>query len=1723
MASSTKIGSLVVDVDGDIDKLRAEMRSAVGVVTTMTQDVQARTAALKNSFDTVLNPIRGMTALLGPLAAGFGAILSINAFGNLVNGAAEAAGKLYDLSMQTGITVEQLSALEEVGKLSDVSLDTIANTANKMSKNLASATEEGKGIASALRALNIDFDTFRKLSPDQQMLTVAKAMDNFADGGGKSAAAMAIMGKEGAAMIPFLKDLAAAGELNAKVTSEQAAMADNYGDNLVKIRAASDAWKKQLALSMLPVMEEMTGAWLAATNSNDGLGGSIKRLAADGTFTTWARNAVIGVTYLIDVGHGLLSLLPLIGTGIAGMAAAGSAAFGAIYDAYLKVKEGDLNGAWDSLKTGATQVGTIAKETGQDISKIWNQELLGEKIRKGMDQVRAARKEIAAEDGKQQINFKAFASKDDDTKATKEKITAYDNLVKSINEKIAVQSQEIETGQALTDAEKLASKVMVELRDGVLKLTEVEKKHLGSLLEQMLAEEKSNATSKEMIKLGADLVKSGNDQLKSLDAQIEAAAKQNEEIGLTKEQVDQLAISRMQMAASADEELAANVRVGANYAGDLKDAYLEYASSLEEAAKKKRELANIKENTAERQADFDEEKKQQAERTSFWESLDKTAHDTFVSIANGGKDAATRLRETFKNIFFDYIYQMGKQMVVNVAFNASASGSGVGGGAGGSLSSLSSMYSSGKALWDGFSLAGTVGGGIGQLGSLFGSTSMSAFASGMSGTAAGTFAGAGPTIAGSASGLGAMAGTGGTTGVMASGSGAAAGAAGAGSSAAAAIPIVGWVLAGMMANNSLFDKGWGAKPDKDTKLAGIASGLSANVFTDTLQKWFGFSDKTASMFTGSAVVNRLFGHKNPELQQSEFTGSFGADGYSGSTRDVFKQQGGLFRGDKWSETKTAATNAEAMNAIFGSIKQAAAGYASQLGLSAKELETFSKDFKFNLSITGDAAKDAAANEKLFSDLVTGVTDDISKLLFPSLEKFKVEGESAYATFARVASTFATVNQGFDALGLKLFEIGEEGIKASDKFTAAVGGLQSFQAAQASFYQNFYSEEERSSELKKQLTSELQKQNLALPESRKGYRALLEEISKTGTPEQLATLFKLNATFASVFAATEEVNDALTTTAQKMAEQSLAIEGAIRRDELQSRREAEAAADAIRQASESAFQTLVQSVEAGMTDLIRAGDAGAALASQMSITRIDKARYTNADGSFNAGGFNLASAQARAGMSKDLINAASSDALNVQNVTGFIQDLMLNLFSDDIMNSMKTGLAASIKLPANSLIGQAVDGLLEASVKQYQLQYAVPRGEGIASVLAAQMDLRFASYDKGMMSQGIGADVNAYGESLVNLGWLLKNGKITHDDYANAVESVKKAIGDNIVLYGDQEAQLDRVNKAQQALVDAGLDSISYYFNQIGKSVADLNAEAVKANAPLAQINASIGRMSSLADVFSLSAKAALSSGGNTDSLSVQNAQIVAEAASRASALMTTADARRAATELSGRASFSGMDERQLRDVSLILDGINQFDSRSFETAFMRMNDALNRGVVTQDQYQDMFSQSIDAYQGVDEVTKSLSSSMQRLSDSMGSFADQLLIDPARSGLTPEVQREALMSQYDRAKISAATGDAESINRFQSLAKNVLDLNYKSQAEFNAMAGIVYADARRLEAVGASQAKTDGQQVVEQLQKNNEALNKKLEDVKLILSEIMVRTGRTVDAVDRQTVTQVLNK
>jgi len=194
--------------------------------------------------------------------------------------------------------------------------------------------------------------------------------------------------------------------------------------------------------------------------------------------------------------------------------------------------------------------------------------------------------------------------------------------------------------------------------------------------------------------------------------------------------------------------------------------------------------------------------------------------------------------------------------------------------------------------------------------------------------------------------------------------------------------------------------------------------------------------------------------------------------------------------------------------------------------------------------------------------------------------------------------------------------------------------------------------------------------------------------------------------------------------------------------------------------------------------------------------------------------------------------------------------------------------------------------------------------------------------------------------------------------------------------------------------------------------------------------------------------------------------------------------------------------------------LKQFDARSFENSFMRMNDALNKGAITQEQYQDIFDQSLNTYQGLDASTKAVADAMEGLRKSMGGFADQLLIDKQKTTLTQAATMDELLRQYEVAKVAAMTGEASSVNKFQDLANQVLDVNkYGSRAEYNAAFGAVYRDARNLENIGARQ----GENVVAELKNLNKSQTEridKLEDALLsALVQIAKNTKGTVNTLE----------
>lgn len=863
--------------------------------------------------------------------------------------------------------------------------------------------------------------------------------------------------------------------------------------------------------------------------------------------------------------------------------------------------------------------------------------------------------------------------------------------------------------------------------------------------------------------------------------------------------------------------------------------------------------------------------------------------------------------------------------------------------------------------------------------------------------------------------------------------------------------------------------------------------------------------------------------------------------------------------------------------IFTNLEDALKAASGSLGSTATNVETALNSLSIATTsvslkgLTGQALTDA------LNSVISKAMDEIATAALPGLDAFRKVGEGYAETVMRVASGVESAKLELELLGItavkfseitnKQGDVGAEivrqsivlteqyqgaltgvgeimsampgtasdlaksykelldvrtqmtkvGLQGTDLSVALIkgaGGTSELSTGLKDFFSNFFTDAERAKAESEALAKQFAAIGVAMPTSREKFRELVET---TGTSTDASA--KLTGQLLNLAGAFASVSEATAKTIQSTEDMVAASE---RKDKLAASRAKDLADEVVRKAADDAFTALTESVKTGLQGLLRAGKGEAALASVMSVTKINSAQYTNPDGSFNAGGYNAAAAKAEARISKDLINQASADAINVENVSGLMSGLMSNILNDDMKNSLIRDTAERVKLPAGGLIYQALSGLLEAVVDQYQNENMLPGGQGIASVQLAARNLRFASYNRGMPSAGIGADVNAYGESLVNLSWLLKNGKITTEEYGSALAAANKLIGDNLVLVGDQAAQIERVNKAQESLRQAGLDSISYYFGEIGKSVEQLAVAAEAAKTPLALTVQSIGRLASLADVMAGSVAAATYNGANTDNLSVVNADIVAKAAAIAASVMTTSDAAAAAKVLAEKQSFSGVGGTQLRDISMIMDGLKQYDSISFEATFMKLNNALAKGVVTQAQYQDIFQQSLAKYKGEDVLsaaataTAQLTNNMVKLRDAMGSFADEILIDKSKTTLNPQATLSETMRQYEVARaVAMSAPDDTSITRFKAVANQLLDVNkYSTQAEYNAAFGKIYGDARNMEDLGARSAgQSREQQIIDQLEDVNGRLDN-LQDVLLAaLVQIAKNTKDTANGVN----------
>ena len=361
---------------------------------------------------------------------------------------------------------------------------------------------------------------------------------------------------------------------------------------------------------------------------------------------------------------------------------------------------------------------------------------------------------------------------------------------------------------------------------------------------------------------------------------------------------------------------------------------------------------------------------------------------------------------------------------------------------------------------------------------------------------------------------------------------------------------------------------------------GISSAISGGYTTggNTVNVLAGVSSAFLGPIAGviGGAVNRAFGRK---LADSGIQGSFGTQsGFSGESYQFYK--GGWFRSDKTKTSEMDAALAKTLGTAFTQMITQVGTLGTVLGLSTDSLKDFNTTFKLSFQglqeseIQGKIQEALATANNEMAEQILGTWSKTTKEVTDVIEwrsgtgegefvstfenitrvveevsytasSFAREGEKAIDTLTRLATSITLVNSTFEGLGYSLYEASLQGGDFASKLIDLFGGNDNFAALTTSYYENFYSEQEKTALLTKQLTKEFGKFNEAMPTTKAEFKAIVDKqdlLTDSGR-ESFAKLLGLQTPLLNLFDLLEKAagDAALAETMKSLKEEANSLE------------------------------------------------------------------------------------------------------------------------------------------------------------------------------------------------------------------------------------------------------------------------------------------------------------------------------------------------------------------------------------------------------------------------------------------------------------------------------------------------------------------------------------------------------------------------------------------------------
>jgi hypothetical protein len=510
------LATLSIDIEARLAKLESGMSQA-------TRIAQKNAAQIERAFAGVRGAVVGIG---GALATAIPASFLIGTVRNTLT----AIDNFNDLRDATGASIENISALDDVAARAGQSFDVAADALVKFNNQLKNA-KPGDDTSRIFKALNLDIAELKKLDPAEALQKTAIALGRYATDGDKARAIQELFGKSVREAAPFLRELAEAGQLNAKVTAEQAEQVKQVNDQLDAMSKNLTDTARGIVLEFVPALNKI----IAAFNR----GGLIKALDEFG-------NAAFDWE-----GSQTRKQIKVLESDIAGLEARASVVDGGFIDRIKKLG-------------GAGSLGSIGDDSAELAQQIATKQEQLKKLRAlnlGLTDglAGAGRGTVNPANASPLPSLKV--SDKIDTAAIDKARKAYDDLIRTVSERVTLAQAELDSGSKLTEAQRFSLDVLGKLAAADARFTDGQKRLVATELERLIGIERATAAEKDLLDTRAktaEIERRGLDGLAGeAERRIEAnAALQSyiEQIGLSDRQLQDLELARLRDAIATEQQ-----------------------------------------------------------------------------------------------------------------------------------------------------------------------------------------------------------------------------------------------------------------------------------------------------------------------------------------------------------------------------------------------------------------------------------------------------------------------------------------------------------------------------------------------------------------------------------------------------------------------------------------------------------------------------------------------------------------------------------------------------------------------------------------------------------------------------------------------------------------------------------------------------------------------------------------------------------------------------------------------------------------------------------------------------------------------------------------------------------------------------------------------------------------------------------------------------------------